>query len=62
MNCMYCKDERVIWVKNKGQAPTCQPCLKCNQQGHAIQAETRRLKALRAKQMREDTGGAEGNP
>ncbi|MEK2534332.1 hypothetical protein KV134_08860 [Tetragenococcus halophilus] len=39
MRCLTCKDERVIWTKDKWGSPTAVPCPQCNKNGKTVREE-----------------------
>lgn len=39
MRCLTCKDERIIWTKDKRGNSTCYPCPQCNKNGQAVREE-----------------------
>lgn len=46
MNCMRCKDERVVWGVTKAGAVTCGPCPKCNKNGESVEEDKEKIKTL----------------
>ncbi|KFN92149.1 hypothetical protein [Tetragenococcus muriaticus] len=46
MNCMRCKDERVVWGVTKAGAMVCMPCPHCKQRGGMTPRDRQRVKEL----------------
>lgn len=44
MNCKTCRDERIIWTKDKYNRAVAVNCPNCNKNGIAVRKETEELK------------------
>ncbi len=44
MNCNTCKDERIVWTKDKYNRAVAVNCPNCNKNGIAVRKETEELK------------------
>lgn len=43
MRCLTCKDERVIWTKDKRGNSTCYPCPQCNENGNEVREQINQM-------------------
>ena len=44
MNCKTCRDERIIWTKDKYNRAVAVNCPSCNKNGIAVRKETEEMK------------------